>query len=68
MTDDEYCENCSGECDGCCGGSNKKFTTEKEQSENIVRMIMSYGFSMANLVLNELNKQITDVSLTKDKK
>ncbi len=66
--DNEYCENCGGECDGCCGGSNKKFITEKEQVENIVRMIMSYGFSMANIVLNELNKQIADVSLTRDNK
>lgn len=68
MLDNEYCDNCGGECDGCCGGSNKKFTTEKEQAENIVKMIMSYGFSMANLVLDELNKQIVNVSLAKDKK
>jgi hypothetical protein len=58
MTNDEYCENCGGECDGCCGGTNKMFATKEEQAKDIVKIIMSHGLHMANLVLTELKKQM----------
>lgn len=57
---DDYCENCGGECDGCCGGSNKKYPTDKEQADGIVKMIMSHGPRIALLVMNELSKQLAD--------
>ena len=63
MCDNDYCENCDGTCDGCCGGSNKKFQSKEKQAEEMVKMIMSHGYIMANLVLKELEKQI----LIKDK-
>ena len=58
MADNDYCENCGGVCDGCCGGPNKKFPTEEEKAEHIVKMIMSLGHTIANIVLNKLIKQI----------
>ena len=58
MADDDYCDNCGGVCDGCCGGSNKKFRTEEEEADHIVKLIISHSHSIANLVLNKLIKQI----------
>lgn len=58
MADDNYCNNCDGECDGCCGGPNKKFPTEEEEAEHIVKNIMSNGHTIANLVLDKLIKKI----------
>ncbi len=59
MADNEYCENCGGECDGCCGGPAKKYLTEEEHAKDIVKMIISYGPSMVLHVLNELKKQVS---------
>jgi hypothetical protein len=64
MADDEYCENCGGTCDGCCGGPNKKYPTDKEQADGIVKMIMSNGPRIALLVMNELTKQMANQLLT----
>lgn len=58
MSDDTYCENCGGVCDECCGGSTKKFPTEKEQADDIVKMIMSNGYTIANLVFEDLKEKI----------
>jgi hypothetical protein len=55
---EEYCENCGDECDGCCGGTKKKYPTEKQQATDMVNMIMSHGYSMAQLVLSELQKRL----------
>lgn len=68
MSDNDYCENCGGKCDGCCGGSNKKFPTKEEQVEGLVKTIMSYGLPIANLVLSELRKQIQEYINDKNKK
>jgi hypothetical protein len=58
MADNDYCENCGGDCDGCCAGPDKKFPTKQEQAREIVKMIMSHGHFMANLVLKELNAKL----------
>lgn len=53
MADDDYCDNCDGECDGCCGGPNKKYPTDEGEADHIVKIIMSNGHTIANLVLDQ---------------
>lgn len=55
---DNYCENCGDECDGCCGGSTKKYPKKQQQVEEMVKMIMSHGYSIAQLVLSKLQKRL----------
>lgn len=54
MADNNYCDNCDDICDGCCGGPTKKYPSKEEQARDMVKMIMSHGLPIAELVLKEL--------------
>lgn len=56
--EDDYCDNCDGPCDGCCGGPNKKYPTKEDEAKLLVKTIMTYGNHVAEMVLEELKKQL----------